>query len=459
VTNGRVYIGADNGKLYCFDAEGNGDGTTDIFWSYQTGGSVCSSPAVVDDRVYFGSADKKVYCLSASDGSEIWNFTTQGSIWSSPAVADGKVFIGSNDQYVYCLFASNGTEVWKFLTGGLIRWNSPAVANGRVYIGSCDRILYCLNTEPIKIDDLVIPEVFWQFPTDGTLSSPAIADGKVYFGSTEGCLYCIDAMDGSYLWKHIFYCMGGPVPVYSPPAIADGRVYIGPDNGTLFCFGSNHPPETPLQPIGPSVGNINEDYQFSTTAVDPDNDLVQYGWEWTGDNIADKWTDDFYPSGETITQTLSWDIAGTYHLRVKANDQYGAESNWSSPHTITIVAPQLAIEVTMGVGLTTVIKNIGDGDAVHVQYSISFNGGFIISPTSGYVEGKIDRISAGGEETIQTFVVGLGRTTIEIEAETGTISDNETAHAFVFLFYLFQRSDSFTHFEICGQSGQYLTPR
>jgi hypothetical protein len=288
----------------------------------------------------------------------------------------------------------------------------------------------------MKIDDLVLPDVLWQFPTDGTVSSPAVADGKVYFGSTEGSLYCVDAIDGLFLWKHIFYGMGGPVPVFSPPAIADGRVYIGPDNGTLFCFGSNHAPETPLPPTGPSEGTINEAYQFSTTAVDPDNDLVQYGWEWTGDNIADAWTDGFYPSGETITQMLDWAEAGTYQLRVKTNDQYGVESNWSSPHTIIIVAPELEIQVSMGVGVKTVIKNMGDGDAVDVHYSIDFNGGFILSPTSGYVEGTIDRITAGGAETVQLFVFGLGRTTIELQAETGNIVDHETAHAFVFLFFV-----------------------
>jgi hypothetical protein len=124
---------------------------------------------------------------------------------------------------------------------------------------------------------------------------------------------------------------------------------------------------------------------------------------------------------------------------VKAKDAYGAESAWSPPHTVTITEPELEIEVTMGVGLTTVIKNVGEGDAVDVHYSISLNEGFIIQPTSGYVEGVFDRITAGGEETVQTFVIGLGRTTIEIQAKTGSISDNETAHAFVFLFYLFQR--------------------
>ncbi|MBT7187038.1 PQQ-binding-like beta-propeller repeat protein, partial [Candidatus Bathyarchaeota archaeon] len=59
------------------------------------------SPAVVGDMVYIGSNDKKVYCLDAETGAKNWEYTTGGTIESSPAVADGKVYIGSFDGKVY----------------------------------------------------------------------------------------------------------------------------------------------------------------------------------------------------------------------------------------------------------------------------------------------------------------------------------------------------------------------
>ena len=39
---------------------------------------VDSSPAVADGRVYVGSDDGRVYCLDASTGAQVWNYTTGG---------------------------------------------------------------------------------------------------------------------------------------------------------------------------------------------------------------------------------------------------------------------------------------------------------------------------------------------------------------------------------------------
>ena len=63
--------------------------TNNTMWSYTTGGPVTSSPAVVDGKVYVGSDDGKVYCLDALTGAHIWNYTTDpiDALESSPAVA------------------------------------------------------------------------------------------------------------------------------------------------------------------------------------------------------------------------------------------------------------------------------------------------------------------------------------------------------------------------------------
>jgi outer membrane protein assembly factor BamB len=72
---------------------------------YTTGEVVSSSPAVTDGKVYIGSGDYKVYCLNASTGTQIWKCTTGGYVFSSPAVADGKVYVGSANAKVHA-FAS-----------------------------------------------------------------------------------------------------------------------------------------------------------------------------------------------------------------------------------------------------------------------------------------------------------------------------------------------------------------
>ena len=68
-------------------------------WSFTTGGSIYSSPAIaLDGSIYFGSDDGKLYALHP-DGSEDWNYTTGDMVRSSPAIgADGSIYFGSDDN-------------------------------------------------------------------------------------------------------------------------------------------------------------------------------------------------------------------------------------------------------------------------------------------------------------------------------------------------------------------------
>ncbi len=98
---------------------------------------------------------------------------------------------------------------------------------------------------------------------------------------------------------------------------------------------ANNPPKTPSKPTGPVTGEYDVEYSYTTSTTDPDGDKVKYGWEWTGDNTVDSWTD-FENSGVTCGLKLIFDDVGTYYLKVKAEDEHGAQSSFSQPLTIII---------------------------------------------------------------------------------------------------------------------------
>ena len=112
VTNGVVYVGSDDNKLYAFDADGCGAATCEPLWTATTGGDIDSSPAVANGVVYVGSEDNKLYAFDA-DGCgaatcrPLWTATTGGNVDSSPAVANGVVYVGSDDNKLYA-FAADG---------------------------------------------------------------------------------------------------------------------------------------------------------------------------------------------------------------------------------------------------------------------------------------------------------------------------------------------------------------
>jgi|SRR5579859_1171143 len=210
VTDGMVYIGSRNGKLYAIDTISGSQK-----WVYQTNGPITSSPAVADSIVYIGSWDFSLYAIDATSGTKKWAYQTGSYVLSSPTVADGVVYIGSWDNKLYAIDAVLGTRKWAYQTGSNIT-SSPAVADGVVYIGSHDFNLYAINV-PSGIKK-------WAYQTGHNIeySSPAVVNSVVYVGSQDSNLYAIDATSGAKKWAH----QTGSY-IDSSPAVADGVVYIG----------------------------------------------------------------------------------------------------------------------------------------------------------------------------------------------------------------------------------------
>ncbi|MGD0202578.1 MAG: PQQ-binding-like beta-propeller repeat protein [Candidatus Bathyarchaeia archaeon] len=226
IDNGRVYIGSYDGNVYALNATSGAK-----LWNSTIGssveaspGSVYSSPAVVGGVVYVGSYDGNVYALNATSGAKLWNSTIGSSVESSPAVSDGVVYIASN-FFVYALNASTGNEIWNHHTGSTI--SSPAVYNGYVYIGSYDGYVCGLNAST--------GTQIWKYQTqDSVDSSPAVAYGCVYVGSEDNNVYCLNASTGSKIWQ-------SPTGywVWSSPAVAGGNVYVGSEDYSIYCLNAS----------------------------------------------------------------------------------------------------------------------------------------------------------------------------------------------------------------------------
>ncbi|MFO8029820.1 MAG: PQQ-binding-like beta-propeller repeat protein [Cyclonatronaceae bacterium] len=233
--NGMLYTGSDAGKIYALDEEES------LVWSFQTGDSVKSSPALDrDGNIYVGSDDDNIYALNP-DGTQKWTYSTGGNVRSSPSIGeDGTVYIGSDDGYLYAISSSGNLE-WRFSTGGAVR-STPAIdSNGNLYVGSDDGVFYAINNTG---------QLMWSHATGGPIqSSPAISQTRVrlftedldeevvYVGSEDGSLYAFDIISltggsGSRLrWKYDFGS-----PVNSSPILSSKGLLAGSDDGKLIAF-------------------------------------------------------------------------------------------------------------------------------------------------------------------------------------------------------------------------------
>jgi len=209
-----------------------------LLWSYTTGGSVQSSPSVVNGVVYVGSNDNNLYALRADTGAKLWSFplNTGGIFHASPAVANGVVYIGSsNDEpndKLYALDGKTGAVLWTYFGDGASIYCSPAVANGVVYFASGDGDLYALNAKTGAL--------LWSFGIGFQVNkSPAVANEVLYTGSLVNALFwAINASTGAPLWTF----QSGPSRDYafnSSPAAANGAVYGASDDGNLYALNAS----------------------------------------------------------------------------------------------------------------------------------------------------------------------------------------------------------------------------
>lgn len=234
----RVYIGNNDGKLYCFRAA-----TGAAAWTFQTGAEVEATPTVWKGSVLFGSFDGNVYCLDAATGKERWRFKTgprmlgfkgaeevKQGVDSGIAVAGLQAFFGAWDGKAYCLNAATGKPVWSRQLGGIVHWSSPAVSEGKVVLGATDGKLYTLS----QADGAIL----WTAPLaerhlDAMMSGPSIAEGTVYVGGGyDNRFHAVSLKEGRRLWSYTAANL-----VCSSPAIAGERVYGFADaDGQVFCL-------------------------------------------------------------------------------------------------------------------------------------------------------------------------------------------------------------------------------
>lgn len=129
VVDNVLYFGSSvDNKVYSLHAA-----TGKVRWAFFTGGPVRLAPTVYKGRVYVGSDDGYVYCLRASDGRLIWKFhgapnerrilgsDKMISLWpirTSVVVDDDTAYFGAGvfpaeRVYMYAVRAADGELIWK----------------------------------------------------------------------------------------------------------------------------------------------------------------------------------------------------------------------------------------------------------------------------------------------------------------------------------------------------------
>jgi PKD repeat protein len=161
--------------------------------------------------------------------------------------------------------------------------------------------------------------------------------GLTYSTTYHWYIVCKDS--GSNRWKNASYwfttvaASGGEPP-------PDGGETPPDDGGEEPPSGSelNHPPNTPVQPIGPTFIERGVSYEYTSSASDFEGDQVRLRFDW-GDGNFSSWSS-FGESNKTVSASHIWHHYSNFSIRVIAQDEYGVNSSWSSPLTVTVSEEQ-----------------------------------------------------------------------------------------------------------------------
>jgi len=255
-------------------------------------------------------------------------------------------------------------------------------------------------------------------------------DDLIRYGLDANCDDIIDH------WSSNYYPSGSSYTVYIQFSSA-GTYHLrfkakdehGAQSGfssskTVVISGENYAPNAPSKPTGPATGDVDTSYSFTTSSTDPNGDDIRYGWDWDGDNIIDEWTG-FYESGESVTLSHRYTSAGTYTIKVIAEDEKGAQSGFSSSKIIVITGNTAPNKPSTPTGPTSGRSGISysysstttDPDGDNIYYLFDWGDG----TTSGW----IGPYSSGSGVTAPHTWANKGSFPIKVKAKDDPNGDGD----------------------------------
>ena len=234
VAGGLAFFGSSaDGKVTALDAA-----TGQVRWAALTGGPVRLAPTVWQGKVYVGSDDGWVYCYRASDGEVVWTFRAAPSdrkvlgsgqmvsLWplrTSVLVEGGVAYVGAGifpaeGVYIYALDAATGKELWCNDT-------SAAAPMSRIspqgyLLASPDKLFVPMGrTSPAgydRKDGRLVRETYFEHQIGGTYA--LLAEGQMVTGTTQLIAYDPNS-NARFAWFKGRQIIVTPAVAY----LADGR--------------------------------------------------------------------------------------------------------------------------------------------------------------------------------------------------------------------------------------------
>ncbi len=253
-----IYFGADDGNLYAIPLV-SAETPRRPKWVFSPDPDPSKrrpmrTAPVIDEarnRIYIGADDGKLYAVDRDTGQLVEGFTPElraAPIRVPPALDQprGVLYVGADDQEMRAIRAANGEPIPNPFQAakGAIR-AAPLIdfVESVVYFGSDDGKLYVVDRENLQTTKRSVNVLS---PIRG---SPLLdilgAEAAIYFGADNGGFYAIDR-EGKELYK--FETLG-PVRTKAAADPVKNAVYFISDDGKLYALFRNDEKDTKGQAV------------------------------------------------------------------------------------------------------------------------------------------------------------------------------------------------------------------
>ncbi|RLF30389.1 MAG: hypothetical protein DRN07_08675, partial [Thermoplasmata archaeon] len=311
--------------------------------------------SAVDEAGNWNTTGERTVDITDNDNPEITSFdvhpdiqTEGGYVNISCTVIDnlyvGKVYV----NITYPDLSHHSYEMEK--KGNEYYYNTSFVMTGDY---SC--FIYAMDTSNNSINSSVATFTIVANSSPDVPTNPSPEDGQATVAVTVDLSWVCSDPDNDSLTYDIYFGISSPPSkvasnissaMYNPGTLDYGTTYYWrvvawdehgaktPGPTWSFTTKANSPPARPTL-SGPSSGYTGSSLGFSASSTDPDGDRIKYGFDWNNDDTVDEWTS-LYNSGVTASKSHSWSSAGSYSIKVIAEDEHGLQSEWSTVKTVTV---------------------------------------------------------------------------------------------------------------------------
>ena len=221
IGNNCIYIGSDDGTLYCLSLAGKS------IWTFNTGNAIESPPLFHDNTVYVGTLEGELFAVDAETGKQRWKYQTEGQISGSPnyflSGTAKKIIVGSYDYSLHCIDDATGKPEWKYTSDNYINC-APAISGKVTVFGGCDGNLHVVNLVTGKLKYKINMGLILLHPVPYRETRPFLA-------IMTGQFYCVDYTTKKLVWeqtgRRIFRCI---------PGRFGNKVVTGSENRIVFCY-------------------------------------------------------------------------------------------------------------------------------------------------------------------------------------------------------------------------------